>query len=216
MFGKTRLGKSNVVKIIAQSLIETTRIDRSVGQLIFDVNGEYANDNPQDDSRSLRSAYEDRCQVYALTQRESTPSRPLKLNFYEQPDSCIEIIRGLLEQAGDNAQYVRSFRNTPLPNINEIKQMPPGGDRNRAVRRVQIYWAILNKAGFPADEPQLRRLGLAGVGQHAPRNFDPHFNRDLIAAVYDNPDDYSVPTTLDELQTHLEAVQRFRIDNRRW
>ena len=213
MFGKTRLGKSNVVKIIAQSLIETTRIDRSVGQLIFDVNGEYANDNPQDDSRSLRSAYEDRCQVYALTQREGTPSRPLKLNFYEQPDSCIEIIRGLLEQAGDNAQYVRSFRNTPLPNINEIKQMPPGGDRNRAVRRVQIYWAILNKAGFPADEPQLRRLGLAGVGQHAPRNFDPHFNRDLIAAVYDNPDDYSVPTTLDELQTHLEAVQRFRIDN---
>lgn len=213
MFGKTRLGKSNVVKIIAQSLIETTQKDRSVGQLIFDVNGEYANDNPQDDSRSLRSAYKERCQVYALTQRESTPSRPLKLNFYEQPDSCIEIIRGLLEQAGDNAQYVRSFRNTPLPNIDEIKQMPPGGDKNRAVRRVQMYWAILKKAGYPADESKLQRLGLFGAGPHAPRNFDPHFNRDVIAAVYDNPDDHNPPTNLDELQAHLEVIQKFRTDN---
>jgi len=53
MFGKTRLGKSNVVKIIAQSLLETTKNDNSVGQLIFDINGEYANDNPQDGNKSL-------------------------------------------------------------------------------------------------------------------------------------------------------------------
>src|SRR5713101_1729336 len=39
MFGKTRLGKSNVVKLIAQSLLETTRQIRNVGQLIFDING---------------------------------------------------------------------------------------------------------------------------------------------------------------------------------
>src|SRR5262245_56449623 len=45
MFGKTRLGKSNVVKLIAQGMLETTRNDHSVGQLIFDINGEYANDN---------------------------------------------------------------------------------------------------------------------------------------------------------------------------
>ena len=48
MFGKTRLGKSNVVKLIAQSLLETTKESKNVGQLIFDINGEYANDNPQD------------------------------------------------------------------------------------------------------------------------------------------------------------------------
>lgn len=64
MFGKTRLGKSNVVKIIAQSIIETTKQDKSVGQLIFDINGEYANDNPQDESKSLASAYAKRCEVY--------------------------------------------------------------------------------------------------------------------------------------------------------
>lgn len=65
MFGKTRLGKSNVVKLIAQGILETTATDNSVGQLIFDINGEYANDNPQDGNKSIRSAFEDRCVVYA-------------------------------------------------------------------------------------------------------------------------------------------------------
>jgi hypothetical protein len=85
MFGKTRLGKSNVVKLVAQSLIETTKKSKNVGQLIFDINGEYANDNPQDGSSSLATAYKDRCEVYALTKKAKTESRPLKLNLYEQP-----------------------------------------------------------------------------------------------------------------------------------
>ena len=72
MFGKTRLGKSNVVKLIAQGMLDATASDDSVGQLIFDINGEYANDNPQDGNKSVRSAYESRCQVYALTERANT------------------------------------------------------------------------------------------------------------------------------------------------
>ncbi|MEM2145427.1 MAG: DUF87 domain-containing protein [Candidatus Jordarchaeaceae archaeon] len=55
LFGKTRLGKSNVVKLIAQSLIETTKDTKNVGQLIFDINGEYANGNPQDGSHPVMS-----------------------------------------------------------------------------------------------------------------------------------------------------------------
>jgi hypothetical protein len=81
MFGKTRLGKSNVVKLIAQGMLEATKDDNSVGQLIFDINGEYANDNPQDDNRSIRSAYADRCQVYALTNRPGTPSKAFTPKF---------------------------------------------------------------------------------------------------------------------------------------
>lgn len=40
MFGKTRLGKSNVVKLIAKGMLDATAEDKSVGQLIFDVNGD--------------------------------------------------------------------------------------------------------------------------------------------------------------------------------
>lgn len=213
MFGKTRLGKSNVVKIIAQSIIETTATDKCVGQLIFDINGEYANDNPQDNSRSLRSAYRERCEVYALTKREGTPSNPLKLNFYEQPDSCIEILRSLLEQNNQTAQYVRSFSSVQLPNITDILQLPPGSPRTRAIRKIQIYWAILRKAGFSADEKRLLSLNLTGGSQYAPKHFDPHFNKQLITAIYGKEHELE-PKTLDEMVAHLDKVETFRQQNR--
>ena len=214
MFGKTRLGKSNVVKIIAQSIIETTETDRSVGQLIFDINGEYANDNPQDDSRSLRSAYPNRCEVYALTQRPGTPSQPLKLNFYEQPDSCIQILRTLLEQSHQTAQYVRSFSSVQLPNIEDISQLQPGSQRTRAVRKIQMYWAILKKAGFQADEARLRGLNLTGGSQNAPSHFNPHFTERLIQAVYEEGNAFRPPQSLDELRNHLDEVESYRQRNR--
>lgn len=212
MFGKTRLGKSNVVKLIAQSILETTNEDHSVGQLIFDVNGEYANDNPQDGNYSLRSAYEDRCSVYALTQRETTPSKPLKLNFYEQPSSTIQIIARLLEQDNQNAQYVRSFSSVSLPSISEIKETADRSSKYRGIRKIQMYWAILAKAGFEADTTRLRSLGLTGGGASAPNHFDPHFRQEIINAVYGG-EDYTAPTDVESLRLHLEKVAEFAAQN---
>lgn len=212
MFGKTRLGKSNVVKIIAQSILETTKDDNNVGQLIFDINGEYANDNPQDDNKSLRGAYPDRCVVYALTEREKTPSKPLRLNFYEQPDSCIQIIRSLLEPQYRGTQYVSSFYSVQLPNIEEIKQLPPGSKRTRAVRKIQFYWAILKKAGFEANEKRLRELELTGGSSSAPSHFDPHFNKSLIKKIFKQ--EKVKIKSLNELVAHLEKVKELYDNNK--
>ncbi len=213
MFGKTRLGKSNVVKIIAQSIIETSTEDQTVGQLIFDIDGEYANDNPQDDSASIRSAYPDVCKVYALTQRPSTPSEPLKLNFYEQPDQCISILRTQLELSQQGAQYVRSFYSVQLPNIDDVSALSPGSQKIRAIRKIQMYWAILNKAGFSADEGRLRGLSLTGGSRNAPSHFNPHFNGALIEEVHGDASAFTAPRTLDELTRHLERVEEFRQGN---
>lgn len=214
MFGKTRLGKSNVVKIVAQSIIETTNEDNSVGQLIFDINGEYANDNPQDESRSIRSAYDNRCEVYAITPRPSTPSHALKLNFYEQPDSCMLILKSLLVQSNQNSQYIKSFYSAQLPNIAEILQLSPGSKRTRAVRKVQMYWAILAKAGLEADEERLKELGLTGGAEIAPSHFDPHFKKGLIDVIYGKDNDFSAPQNLGALRVHLEKVEEFRQRNK--
>lgn len=213
MFGKTRLGKSNVVKLLAQSMIDTTKDDLSVGQLIFDVNGEYANDNPQDGNLSLRSANEDRCTVYALTHRKETPSKPLKLNFYEQPDSTIEILAKLLDQDNLKAQYVKSFASVELPNIGEIKNMDDMSKKIRSIRKIQMYWAILNKAGFPANENSLKALGLRSGTPNGPSNFNPHFNKSLLQEVYQE-EEYTEPTTLDSLRSHLEKIAVFVAENR--
>lgn len=208
MFGKTRLGKSNVVKIIAQSIIETTANDKNVGQLIFDINGEYANDNPQDGSVSLRSGYPDRCNVYALTPRPTTPSEPLRLNFYEQPDACIGVLSSLLEQHNQTAQYVRAFASVSLPDLTTIADLPMN-EQIRAIRKVQIYWAILDKAGFAADETRLRALGLA-AGRI--RDFNPNFKAELRQAVHGGEPPAN-PSNLHQLRLEMEKMAEYRRDN---
>lgn len=212
MFGKTRLGKSNVVKLIAQGMLEATNEDHSVGQLIFDVNGEYANDNPQDGNRSIRSANESRCEVYALTQRPNTPSKPLRLNFYEQPESCIEVLGSLLTQDNKSSNYIRSFASVKLPSIESVGLLEDG-DKTRPIRKIQMYWAILKKAGFVADEARLKRKGL--TSKYA-RHFDPHFNLQLRTAAYRAIRDAAVPpgpSNLDGLVSELEVIAQFRRDD---
>lgn len=212
MFGKTRLGKSNVVKLLAQAMLNATATDNSVGQLIFDINGEYANDNPQDGNRSLRSANQDRCQVYALTQRPGTPSRPLRLNFYEQPKECLEVISSLLQQDNQTSNYIRSFYSVGLADLAEIPAMDMS-DKIRAVRRIQMYWAILKKAGFRSDEARLRAMQLrASPDVH---DFDCHFKAALRTAAYTaagQPQVPGNPNNLDELVRELEVMARFRRD----
>jgi len=212
MFGKTRLGKSNVVKLIASGMLDATESENSVGQVIFDINGEYANDNPQDGNASLRSSYEERCIVYALTERKGTPSRPLRLNFYEQPQSAIEILAGMLATDNRGAHYVKSFGSVKLPSIDSLGGLPEG-DKIRAVRKIQFFWAILAKAGFRADEKRLKALG---VSSSQARNFDPHFKKPLREAAYqvirgEEPPDG--PATLSQLVAELEVITKFRRDN---
>ena len=60
LFGMTRTGKSNTTKIILKSVFEL-RFNKSkalrIGQVVFDPNGEYANENVQDkNSQSNPSA----------------------------------------------------------------------------------------------------------------------------------------------------------------
>lgn len=214
MFGKTRLGKSNVVKLIAQSILDATLQENNVGQLIFDINGEYANDNPQDGSKSLRSANPDRCVVYALTPKQATPSQPLKLNFYEQPDTAQAILASLITQ--DNratSDYIRRFMSVEFLPLEEIKKMNAGSDKTRALRKIQMFWAILRKAGFQADEGRLSSIVPSG---QPPSRFNPGFSQSLRSAAYSAARVQTVPqppSTLDELVREMEFIARFRRDN---
>jgi hypothetical protein len=196
MFGKTRLGKSNVVKLIAQSLIETTVKSKNVGQIIFDINGEYANDNPQDNSRSLASGYSDRCVVYALTKKEKTESKPLRLDFYERPKSSHKIVATLLKEAGkDVSNYITSFLSADIPSIELLKELPPNEEK-RSRRKILMYWSILFRAGYIADIGKLRKL----------IRFDPQINEASRKIIYgvSNISQCPVINSLDALATEFE------------
>ncbi|WP_216319270.1 helicase HerA domain-containing protein [Deinococcus aestuarii] len=116
LFGMTRSGKSNTTKVIAQAIYELRRDavplnpsdtpeqaerrarSNRIGQLIFDPQGEYANENVQDggtdNPNALKNIYthfpnltrESELATYGLKPHPRDPHRELlKINFYGEP-----------------------------------------------------------------------------------------------------------------------------------
>ena len=199
MFGKTRFGKSNIIKLIAQSIMETTKELRNVGQVIFDIDGEYANDNPQDDSCSIRSIYPDDCTVYALSPKKNTKSNQLRLNFYETPDASHRILSDLLNRDKRiSAIYIQAFSEAEIPSIKSINGMDIN-EKIRNRRKILLYWSILYKAGYEVDETRLKNIFTNG--------FDPNHSKKLRQTIYE----YNAPpqiNSLEDLKTEYEQIAR--------
>lgn len=167
LFGMTRTGKSNTTKIIAKAVYElrypTSSNDKSlrIGQVIFDPNGEYANENVQDNNNALKNIWEVKCTAtdedeikrhklnevitYGISSHPNDPDRRLMLlNFFTDENIQIgkEIIDNLFTQ--DDPIYLRNFTQV-------YYERPDPTDRSaltRYNRRVLAYRAILFRAGF--------------------------------------------------------------------
>lgn len=178
LFGMTRTGKSNTTKIILQSVF-SLRFDnqdkQKIGQIVFDPNGEYANENVQDSNSNLNpsaikniwrvnsSGTKDDVITYGVFKHPNDPNRKLMLiNFYDHEMMSVgkDIINVFLES--DQAKYVQNFRQVSF----EAPQEEDYEDKKqffsaqiRYQRRVLFYRALLNKAGFkipPSIKPRLK------------------------------------------------------------
>ena len=199
LFGKTRSGKSNTVKMIASAMLQSDLSARNLGQLIIDTNGEYANDNPQDGA-CLYSRFPDQCVVYSICPKPNSSARVLKSNFYLNPSQAMSVFKETLTDS--KATYISAFLAVPVPSLEELKSLPYGSERIRGIRRVQMFWAALFKAGFRADESALEKSA-PKIGASA---FDPGFS----AALREKARGMGVPapTSLSELCSELESVYR--------
>lgn len=131
LFGMTRTGKSNTVKKIIEATVAMS--DKApddpdkptgspeenlqpftpngipkypVGQIIFDINGEYANPNLQDAGTAISEIFKDK------TTRYSTIHKPgfkvMKVNFYKDVTSGFDLMLSHLANAQGN--YIDSFK----------------------------------------------------------------------------------------------------------
>jgi len=173
--GMSRSGKSNGLKIVAEAIyrLRERHPTHRVGQLIFDLNGEYAQDNPQD-GKALHRIHEvlglernEEVATYGLFQPEWDATRKvMKMNFFgdQLPASSHnwevsevndtlhqlfagrEIIKNIME--GETSRYTTAFRDADIA-------LPPSvasnrGQRVRYARTLLAYQTSLAAAGLRA------------------------------------------------------------------
>lgn len=167
LFGMTRTGKSNTVKKVIEATVELS--DRGmtvgdetlapVGQIIFDVNGEYANANQQDEGTAIFELFDDRTIRYSLLEKKGF--KVMKLNFHQDLEAGFGLVNAFL--ALDGADYVNSFLAVDLT--------PPdpsdAGPRTRWERVVAAYQACLYRAGFGLGSQKIRFQGNKDVNMIA-------------------------------------------------
>lgn len=167
LFGMTRTGKSNTVKKIIQATVlmsnraqqklsqpkekatetnleaftESGMPKYAVGQIIFDINGEYANANMQDQGTAIFELYKDQVIRYSVLKKEGF--KVLKVNFYHDILSGFELVRSHL--AVDNADYVKSFLSIDLT---EPEDKTDRSAMTRYNRKKAAYLCCLYRAGF--------------------------------------------------------------------
>jgi hypothetical protein len=151
VFGMTRAGKSNTMKVIATAVHEYSHeAGVRVGQLIFDPTGEYAYPNRQDGTALFQISNEAR--VYRLgasTTEIEAGFRPLSLNFYREED--VQAVWSLIctSLRDHSAQYVQNFIASEPDLDTDGMEI---GDRHRVEAKRAMLYACLIKAGLrPPD-----------------------------------------------------------------
>ncbi|MBB3192966.1 helicase HerA domain-containing protein [Roseateles terrae] len=212
MFGKTRLGKSNVVKLLVQGMMDVTAERRDVGQLIFDVNGEYANSNPQDGADNIGSVYADRCNLYYLSEGKigGPNSQLLRFNFHERPEDAMTTLRELLPADVAESDYVRPLLSCRLPGL-RFNPDESADVVQRRLRKLMIFWTVLHHAGFEHDEARLTET-LQAHGYIQP--FNPGFNQPLRLSAYQAVNGSSPPPqprTFADMVAEISLMLRFSL-----
>ena len=149
VLGMTRTGKSNMIKQTVSVVKKITdKCGLKIGQIIFDINGEYANANKQDDG-AIADLYESECVRYRMV---NTPGfKPLLNNFYEQIEEGYSVICEFLKDGGSKAADVQQFMNLSFDKPDEINEI------KKWERKIALYKTILFAAGFkPADNYKVK------------------------------------------------------------
>ena len=145
VFGMTRTGKSNMIKQLVSVVKRTAdETEMKMGQIIYDLNGEYANANQQDAGSSLADVYPDSTERYRLF--EAPGFHLIQNNFYLQINEGFSIIRQILGDKGTPSADLKQFLNVSF----EEPETENRSEHNRWQVKKGIYQTILYKAGFSA------------------------------------------------------------------
>ena len=176
LFGMTRTGKSNTVKIIIQSTTEICKKAKYIiddpktgpenildpfdkagipnypsGQIIFDINGEYANANLQDAGTAIFEMFKEDVIRYSVLEKKDF--KVMKVNFYNDIQSGYELIRSHLQKEKGAGDYVKSFM---VIDLEEPEDKTDFGAMTRYERKKAAYLCCLYNAGLTPPSKQFK------------------------------------------------------------
>ena len=216
LFGMTRTGKSNTVKKIieataeisakapSKTLPDNTNNKQSftkegapqypVGQIIFDVNGEYANPNMQDvrdgTATAIYELYKDNVERYAIVDKTDKGFKVLKINFYNEIQAGFRLIAdGLKNQ---DSTYIKSFCTVDLSMPENYKKSPKektSDERHSAIaydKKIALYKCCLHEARFkmPSGMNRIKFYGDAETINKIVPSIKPHDGITIEQAIF--------------------------------
>ena len=182
-----------------------------MGQLLFDVSGEYSNTNPPEGEITLASHNPERCIAYFLTERQGNANgHLLRFNFFQTPAQTLDVMRELLPPTVAESDAVRGVLTCRMADLEPVPHESEA-TRLKHLRKVMLLWAVLDAAGFAYD-PEHLKAWLSGLGFTAPYN--PGFAMGLRQAAYQaihNHPAPAVPNSMASLLTEMNTLARFRL-----
>lgn len=158
LFGKTRFGKSNTMKVVADVVAGS---EAGAGQVIFDPSGEYTYWNEQDGG-SLFARHRKKCVRYSLSPQEKQIEAEkgfdvpqiLRVNFYEQPEVGHSLITELWPTEFNNKpDYIAPALDWECPALDDCPSFQEDQSAyNRFWRSMGLWYSILFEAGFKPRE----------------------------------------------------------------
>lgn len=198
MFGMTRTGKSNTVKTLIKAISETAKNNNmKISQIIYDINGEYANVNIDDKgsiASDLTNAY-----IFSLNTKTTNKNNVevLQFDFFKNIQLAHEIIISLLRQNNaSRSTDIETFLNMDISSYIEENIDP--SDRSLKTRAEWVratYKYILYKA----------------LGDGRQDKFKNPFSKSILKPIsMDNLANKDI--SYDELGEILEAIHNNRKD----
>ncbi|AKD57607.1 ATP-binding protein [Spirosoma radiotolerans] len=149
VLGMTRTGKSNTVKTTVSAVALAALTDGiKIGQLIFDINGEYANATSQDDGSSIADVFSNTVCYRAIDTPDRQHFRDLRINFYEQPNIALGLLEQLSRETRGNAQDITTFLTSSLDEPDPREHSP----HNRWQVRRAVFYCVLHAAHYPSPK----------------------------------------------------------------
>lgn len=126
------------------------------GQIIFDINGEYANANMQDEGTAIFEIFKSKVTRFSTVEKDDF--EVMRVNFYKDITAGFEMIKNYFRERKDNIDYLNNFL---AVNLEPLSEEDDFDTKKYYDRLIAAFYCCLKRAGF--TEPSGFTVKFAGA-----------------------------------------------------